>query len=102
MLERTDQTTNGSETFDFDAACRDHGVAHATLARVRANLERQELLRPLLSWRQNPRLLHILRTNGLSIDTVGRSKTSPKRLPTTNSRAASIAIRIPICSVACS
>ena len=45
VLERADQTTNGSETFDFDAACRDFGVAHATLARVRANLERQELLR---------------------------------------------------------
>ncbi|MFF1253767.1 TetR/AcrR family transcriptional regulator [Pseudarthrobacter sp. NPDC058329] len=45
VLERADQTTSGTEIFDFAAACTNHGVANATLARVRANLERPELLR---------------------------------------------------------
>lgn len=45
VLERADGTTNGNEVFDFDQACTDHGVAHATLQRVRDNLERPELLR---------------------------------------------------------
>jgi AcrR family transcriptional regulator len=45
VLERADRTTDGNENFDFEAACANHGVANATLARVRANLERPELLR---------------------------------------------------------
>lgn len=45
VLERADKTTSGNEVFDFDAACTALGVANATLARVRSNLERPELLR---------------------------------------------------------
>jgi AcrR family transcriptional regulator len=45
VLERSDRTTNGDDDFDWDAACAADGVASATLARVRANLERRELLR---------------------------------------------------------
>ena len=45
VLERADGTTNGNEQFDFDQACTESGVAHATLRRVRANLEGPELLR---------------------------------------------------------
>jgi len=45
VLERADATTNGSESFDFDQACAQQGVAQATLHRIRDNLERPELLR---------------------------------------------------------
>jgi AcrR family transcriptional regulator len=45
VLERADATTNGNESFDFERACADHGVAQATLQRIRSNLERTELLR---------------------------------------------------------
>jgi AcrR family transcriptional regulator len=45
VLERSDRTTSGNEDFDWDAACAADGVASATLARVRSNLERRELLR---------------------------------------------------------
>ena len=45
VLERADHTTNGNTDFDFDAACAADGVASATLARVRSNLDRRELLR---------------------------------------------------------
>jgi AcrR family transcriptional regulator len=45
VLERADTTTNGSEDFDFDAACTAYGVARATMERVRSSVERPELLR---------------------------------------------------------
>ncbi|MBI4901316.1 MAG: TetR/AcrR family transcriptional regulator [Actinobacteria bacterium] len=45
VLERADMTTSGNTVFDFDAVCRDRGVASATLGRVRSNLERPEVLR---------------------------------------------------------
>jgi AcrR family transcriptional regulator len=45
VLDRADRTTNGNESFDFDAACVTAGVASATLERVRTNLERREILR---------------------------------------------------------
>ncbi len=45
VLERADRTTTGNESFDFDAACAERGVADATLGRVRSSLERPELLR---------------------------------------------------------
>ena len=45
VLERADTTTDGNEDFDFDAACTQFGVAHATLSRVRSSVERPELLR---------------------------------------------------------
>ena len=45
VLERADRTTSVNEDFDFDAACTADGVASATLARVRSNLERREILR---------------------------------------------------------
>ena len=45
VLERADKTTSGNGVFDFDAACAEHGVARATLDRVRSNLESPELLR---------------------------------------------------------
>ena len=45
VLERADSTTSGNQQFDFDAACRDMGVAKATLQRVRSSVERPELLR---------------------------------------------------------
>jgi AcrR family transcriptional regulator len=45
VLERADHTTNGNEDFDWDAVCAAEGVADATLARVRSNLQRRELLR---------------------------------------------------------
>ena len=31
VLERADNTENGNEDFDFGSACRERGVAHATL-----------------------------------------------------------------------
>lgn len=45
VLERADTTTDGDEEFDFDAACTQFGVAHATLTRVRSSVDRPELLR---------------------------------------------------------
>jgi AcrR family transcriptional regulator len=45
VLERADRTTNGNDDFDWDATCAADGVASATLARVRSNLDRPELLR---------------------------------------------------------
>ena len=45
VLERADRTTDGSDDFDFDAACAADGVASATLARVRSSEKRRELLR---------------------------------------------------------
>ena len=45
VLERADTTTDGTENFDFDEACRQFGVAQATLSRVRSSVERPELLR---------------------------------------------------------
>ncbi|MEU8820598.1 TetR/AcrR family transcriptional regulator [Actinoplanes sp. NPDC048796] len=45
VLERADRTTSGNAEFDFDAACAADGVAAATLARVRSNLDRREILR---------------------------------------------------------
>jgi AcrR family transcriptional regulator len=45
VLERADRTTDGVDDFDFDAACRENGVASATLARVRTSSNRRELLR---------------------------------------------------------
>ncbi|MBU8867724.1 TetR/AcrR family transcriptional regulator [Paenarthrobacter aromaticivorans] len=45
VLERADQTTNGNQEFDFDAACTERGVVAATLERVQSSLERPELLR---------------------------------------------------------
>ena len=44
VLERADKT-EGDEAFDFAAACAEHGVAHVTLERVRAGLERPGILR---------------------------------------------------------
>jgi AcrR family transcriptional regulator len=45
VLERADRTTNGNEDFDFESACKEVGVAMATLGRVRSSVERPELLR---------------------------------------------------------
>jgi AcrR family transcriptional regulator len=45
VLERADNTTDGNQAFDFDAACRSHGVVAATLERVRSSVDRPELLR---------------------------------------------------------
>jgi AcrR family transcriptional regulator len=45
VLERADKTTTGNETFDFEAACTERGVADATLGRVRSSVDRPELLR---------------------------------------------------------
>lgn len=45
VLERADKTETGTEVFDFDAACAEHGVAAATLERVRSGLTRPALLR---------------------------------------------------------
>ncbi|MFI6792061.1 TetR/AcrR family transcriptional regulator [Nonomuraea sp. NPDC050383] len=48
VLERADKTVGtGFAAFDFEADCAEHGVALATLERVRSNLERPELLRLL-------------------------------------------------------
>lgn len=44
VLERADRTTNGTNDFDWAEACAADGVASATIARVRTNLERRELL----------------------------------------------------------
>lgn len=45
VLERADTTTTGYQDFDFEAACTLHGVARATVERVRSSVERPELLR---------------------------------------------------------
>jgi len=45
VLERADRTTNGNQDFDFESACKEVGVAMATLGRVRSSVERPELLR---------------------------------------------------------
>lgn len=45
VLERADTTTTGYQDFDFAAACTLHGVARATVDRVRSSVERPELLR---------------------------------------------------------
>jgi AcrR family transcriptional regulator len=48
VLERADTTVGtGFAAFDFQAECVEHGVVLATLARVRSDLERPELLRLL-------------------------------------------------------
>ena len=44
VLEWADRTSD-NEAFDFAAACAEHGTANATLERVRAGLDRPELLR---------------------------------------------------------
>lgn len=44
VLERADRTTEQNEVFDFDAACAEFGVAHATLDRVRSGPQRPGIL----------------------------------------------------------
>jgi AcrR family transcriptional regulator len=45
VLEKADDTTDDNEAFDFDVACRTHGVATATIDRVHSSMKRPELLR---------------------------------------------------------
>jgi AcrR family transcriptional regulator len=48
VLERADKTIDtGFADFDFEGDCAERGVVLATMARVRSNLERPELLRLL-------------------------------------------------------